>query len=147
MHGEGSIYLNLPWFTISKVPYIARNTHLTLQNMFFCNYLPFLYRIDNLKSISDNLLVFQPALEVLYKDYSKFEIKKGDFRIHTYIPYNFFLFIKNVSKYHKTAFIWVPWHFWHMLDKTKVSCMVKTHILSFMTPTLFECNLRDYIIS
>ena len=29
-----------------------------------------------------------------------------------------------------------PWQFWHMLDKTKVSHMVKTHILSFMPPSL-----------
>ena len=43
---------------------------------------------------------------------------------------------------HKTAFIWVPWHFCHMLDKTKVSCLVKTHILSFMTPSLFARFLR-----
>ena len=38
---------------------------------------------------------------------------------------------------HKTAFIWVFWHFWHMLDKTKVSCLVKTHFLSFITPPFF----------
>ena len=46
---------------------------------------------------------------------------------------------------HKTAFIWVPWHFLHMLDKTKVSDLVKTHILSFMTPPLFARILRDTI--
>ena len=32
---------------------------------------------------------------------------------------------------HKNAFIWVCWHFWHMLDKTKVSGMVNIHILYF----------------
>ena len=47
---------------------------------------------------------------------------------------------------HKTALIWVPWHFLHMLDNTKVSCMVKTHILSFMTPPLFAHILRDTCI-
>ena len=44
---------------------------------------------------------------------------------------------------HKTAFIWVSWHFWYMLDKTKVSCLVKIHILSFMTFPLFARFLRD----
>ena len=33
----------------------------------------------------------------------------------------------------QTAFIWVLWHFWHMLDKTKISCFVKTQILSFIS--------------
>ena len=31
----------------------------------------------------------------------------------------------------------------HMLDKTKVSSLVKTHILSFMTPLLFPRFLRE----
>ena len=30
-----------------------------------------------------------------------------------------------------------PWHFLHMLDNTKVSRMVKTHIFYFMPPPLF----------
>ena len=45
----------------------------------------------------------------------------------------------------KTAFIWEPWHFWHMLNKTKVSPIVKTHILSCMTPPLFARFLRDML--
>ena len=43
----------------------------------------------------------------------------------------------------QTAFIWVPWHFWHILDKTKVFYLVKTHILSFMIPPLFAHFLRE----
>ena len=46
---------------------------------------------------------------------------------------------------HKTAFIWVPWHFLHMLNKTKVSRLVKTHILCFKTLLLLACYLRDTI--
>ena len=38
---------------------------------------------------------------------------------------------------HKNAFIWVCWHFRHMFDKTKVSRMIKIHILSFMVLTFF----------
>ena len=45
---------------------------------------------------------------------------------------------------HKTAFIWEPWNF-YMLDKIQVFCMVKTHILSFMTPPLFVRFLRDML--
>ena len=43
---------------------------------------------------------------------------------------------------HKTAFIWIPRHFWHMLDK-QVSRVVKTHISFFLTPPLFARFLRD----
>ena len=46
---------------------------------------------------------------------------------------------------HKTACIWVPWHFMHILDKTKVFYLVKTHILSFMTRPIFARYLRDTI--
>ena len=46
---------------------------------------------------------------------------------------------------HKNAFIWVCWHFWHMLDKTKVSHMIKIQILSFMTLTLSAHILGDSI--
>ena len=46
---------------------------------------------------------------------------------------------------HKTAFIWVFWHFLHMLVKTKVFYLVKTHILCFITLPLFAHYLRDTI--
>ena len=46
---------------------------------------------------------------------------------------------------HKTACIWVPWHFLHMFDKTKVFYLVKTHILSSLTRPLFSHYLRDTI--
>ena len=46
---------------------------------------------------------------------------------------------------HKNAFIWVPWHFWHISNKTKVSCIFKIQILSFMTLTLFARILGDSI--
>ena len=53
------------------------------------------------------------------------------------------LFHPPFNSKHKNAFIWVPWLFWHMLEITKVSCLIKIHILFFMIPTLFACILRD----
>ena len=55
-----------------------------------------------------------------------------------------FVFFSLIPK-HKNAFIWVCWHFWHMLEKTKVSRMIKIQILSFMTQTLFARILGDSI--
>ena len=46
---------------------------------------------------------------------------------------------------HKNTFIWVPWHYRHMHYKTKVSCIFKIQILSFMTQTLFAHILGDCI--
>ena len=55
------------------------------------------------------------------KAFLSFGIKEGNTNrgCSLYSPFN--------SK-HKNAFIWVPWHFWHMRNKTKESCIF------FMTP-------------
>ena len=61
------------------------------------------------------------------------------------LSYLFLLMFLSLIPKHKNAFIWVPWHFWHMRHKTKVSCIFKIQILSFMTPSLFAHILGDSI--
>jgi hypothetical protein len=56
------------------------------------------------------------------------------------------LFHSPFNSKHKNAFIWVPWHFWNMLDKTKVSSMVKIHISLFYSPYPFCAYFERYML-
>ena len=57
------------------------------------------------------------------KEFLRFELK-GEYKEPLLFVY-FSLIPKD-----KNAFMWVPWHFLHMLDKTKVSCIFKIQIFS-----------------
>ena len=67
-----------------------------------------------------------------------FNLIRSSFVIAVPLP-----FMSPFNAKHKNTFIWVPWQFWHMLNKTKVFCMIKKHILFFMTSTLFAHILKD----
>ena len=54
-----------------------------------------------------------------------------------------FLCVPSLIPKDKNAFHWEPGHFFHMHDKTKVSCIFEIQILSFMTLTLFARILGD----
>ena len=80
------------------------------------------------------------------KNLKQINIKKTLVNLYEDIVRTHFLYNIVYQQQHKNVFIWVPWYFWHLHDKTQVSFIFKIHILCFVTSTLFARILGENVI-